>query len=195
MNKITKKINLSTNILGSKIFLALSSVVKKIKRALLFSASSIVVSLSLLVPQNTYGQNINVGCAQLFSVGEHIACSVGTLRIRPNNTTVITGCLSTLTAPQAGQCTVSVTGAAPTRDVVVEFPTTPINITDAPNSASVNIFRLEKTTAAGTAAAITYTPGQITAPVVLNVGGTLSFVDNQPDGMYSGGVNIRARFD
>lgn len=166
---------------------------RKYKKALVFGASALALSLFPIRPG--LAQVVNVGCSQNLQTGGHVACSAGTLRIRPNGTTVVTGCLATLSAPQAAQCTISVTGGVATRNVIVDFPTQPVNITGGGGTATLNDFKLEKTTTAGTAASLTYTPLQIAAPVNVNVGTTMTFSDKQTAGAYTGGVNIRARFN
>lgn len=170
-----------------------SSIGRLLKNTL-FSTLSTLTFLAWTT-KDLSAQTLNTSCAQNLQIGEHVACSIGTLRIRPNGTTVITGCLAVLTVPQAGQCTVSVTGGAATRDVIVDFPTQPVNISFGGNNVSMNNFRLEKTATTGTAATITLTTAEITAPVVFDVGATASFGDNQAAGTYTGGVTIRARFN
>lgn len=166
---------------------------KQYQKAALVSVS--VLALSALPFLSAYGQTLKASCPQNFKVGEHAACGTGSLRINPDGSVSTAACIVTLTNPDPGKCTVSVTGGTATRDVIVSVTQASIFLSATGQQVTVDDFRLQDTAKTMTGTKVTYTPAEITAPVNIDVGGRLNFSNNQPSGIYTGKLSVKAVFN
>ncbi len=161
----------------------------KNSRVILVSVSTLALSAAYGLPAHA---QLQISCAQNFFVGEHDACSTGTLVIDPDGSTTLSGCLVTENPPNAAQCKLSTAGPGPTRDVTVQFKTSAVFITAGGSQAKVVSFRMSPVGTTVTGAKFTFTPTQVTNTVTLDVGGTLQFSAGQAIGVYTGTVSIVA---
>lgn len=154
------------------------------------------VAVSALALCALYGSpalaQIVINCPSGLDIGNHAACSSGSLVINPDGSTSLTGCLVTEIAPQIGQCLLSTGGVPLTRSVRVDFTRSTSFIKFGGKDAKVNNFRLQPTTATAPAAHFTFTPAQVGAGILMNVGGTLHFTDGQALGSYTGTIGVEA---
>lgn len=167
--------------------------------AYLNNKTTIFVAVSALAisayPYDALAQTININCPQNLYIGNHVTCGNGTLAIRPDGSTSISGCLEVMTAPQPAQCQMSVTGGAPTRNIRVSFDPTPITIyRGSADTVTLSAFRLQKGTTPGFFAQLTYTPAEVTTTVDINFGATVSFSNPQTEGFYVGTIKLNANF-
>ena len=161
----------------------------KFSQTILVSVSTL--ALSAVYHEVAYAQ-LSITCTKNFFVGEHDACANGTLVIDTDGSTMTSGCLVSITPPRAGQCKLSTLGVPPTRNVVVQFKTSPIFINGAGDQAKVNAFRMLPVGGTTPAAQFTFTPTEVSNTVTLDMGGTLTFSTGQAIGVYTGTVSIMA---
>lgn len=163
------------------------------KNIVLVSVSAL--ALSAYPFRDAHGQAVNINCTQDFGFGQHIACGNGSLRIDPDGSTNIVGCLISLSAPSPARCLLTVSGPPPTRDVKVTFNTNTIVINDGGLTVTMKNFKMQEFGQPTTAAKLTFTPLELTTTIKIDVGGTLNFTDKQPQGNYSGNLTVNANFN
>lgn len=164
------------------------------------SGSLVLVSVSALALSSmplgkANAQNINIACATDIDIGQNVACGTGNIIIRPDGGILQNGCIVSVSPPSRARCQMSVTGAAPTRSVVVDMDPTPIAAIAGGTQVTLDTFRLQKDGQIGSANQLTYTTAELTAAVTINVGATMRFTDQQPKGVYVGNIGINANFN
>jgi hypothetical protein len=162
----------------------------KQNKAILVTVSAL--SLGAFYTGVAHAQIVLNCSTQRFRVGEHSACSVGSLVINPDGSTNLSGCLVTTVPPEPGQCILETGGVPPTRNVVVEFTQNTIFLAGPGPQVKVNNLRMQPVGVATPAAQFTFTPLEVANTITLNIGGTMHFADGQALGSYSGQILVRA---
>lgn len=152
------------------------------------------LALAALPSNKAFGQAVQLTCPDRLDVGDHIACGTGTLRINPDGSTNLVGCLVQEAAPDPGSCQVRVTGGLATRNVKVSFDAPTVTVQKGADQFIVNQLKMQERGQPSTAAQLTFTPLEMTSFVTIDFGGTMSFSGGQPAGNYSGDLIINADF-
>lgn len=162
------------------------------------SISSVIVSVSVFAFTGLYAPTVFaqavVNCTVNLSIGKNAQCSdKATLVINPDNTTnLATGCLVSTTPPNAGRCFVKTGGVLPTKNVVVDFAKSFINIKNGAKQVRVDNLMMKHDATAPAATKFTFTPTDVANTVTINIGGTANVTAGQGLGAYSGTITVRA---
>ena len=135
----------------------------------------VAVSALALLALPAYGQTVNINCPQQMGFGQHIACANGSLRINPDGSTSLSGCLVQQVAPQPASCKLVITGGVGTRNVKVSFATSSINVKMGADTATFRKLRMQERGQPTTAAFFVFNPLDLTSSITLDIGGTLDF--------------------
>lgn len=165
----------------------------KKEQAVLVSVSALAISAAPF--DMAKAQTINLNCPQNLYIGQLVACGTGNIEIRPNGGIVQNGCVGIISPPIRAQCQISITGAPPTKSLEVTFDPTPVLVTGATDTVTLDAFLMQKKGVGGGVTKLLYTTGELTVPVTINVGATVNFVSGQGKGLYSGNISINANFN
>ena len=165
------------------------------KKTTILPVSSLAMAVSATIGFASSVEAQHIACPQTLDVGRHVSCSSGSLRINPDGTVSPSGCLLTEAEPLPGVCYISTT-APITRDVTVTFPATFINLTNGMGQ-TVRLDRLRMQNRAGGPPSpnLLLDRTDVSNTVTIDIGGDLSFSDNQSVGNYSGSLAVSATLD
>lgn len=161
----------------------------KTNKAILVAVSALALNIADVAP--VFGQ-IVISCPQTLNIGTHASCSAGNLVINADGTTSLTGCLITTQPVQVGQCFLSTGGLPVTRSVRVDFPQAFVQVKNGTNQMLFDNFRMIHSGVGTSATRFTFSPTAVSGKVTIDIGGRVSFGNNQALGGYSGNIVVRA---
>lgn len=163
----------------------------KKKKVALTTAATLL--LRTFTPGSASAQVV-VGCNLPFRFGEIDPRGWGRLQIQPDgNLVTVSGNPLVAVAPQPGRCYIKTGGITPvTRSVKVTFTDQTITMTQGANTAKMEIWRMAKTTTAGSFNQMTFSPTEVSNTVNLYIGGRIQFNNPQVRGSYTGTNRLNA---
>lgn len=171
---------------------------KSRSRAVLVRVSALAFLSAPLWANSARAQNLQINCKQAIDIGNLIAsgCS-GKYIISPDNNHKNTACLIINATAQAGNCQIKVAGKAATKSAVISFVKTAFTLNGTKGgSVTMKSLQMKLRTQATIDTKLTVKVTTLNnGPFLVDIGGALSYSDQQTAGRYTGQVAVTVNFN